>query len=318
MTSLRLLQRATADSGNPELLPLESDNIDLSLEWYFGDSSYVSLGYFDKNVKNFVGRGTVNQNLFGLRDVSSGAAGSRSGNALGILNTLGAELNEDNLFAATYWIQNLGSVGAAQAEFAANQGVDGNILPAVYNAVELAAGQNPLRADANDPLLDIAVNQPQNNQEAGIDGIEFQGQHFFGDSGFGIAASYTYVSGDVEFDVAGDPNASQFALPGLSDTANLTLIYERGGFTARLAYNWRDEFLTSSNDGSGFNNPIFVEEYGQVDLSLGYEVNDQLSLSFAGINLNEEDSRSFSRSRSDLLFLRENSARFYLGARYKF
>lgn len=310
--------QASANSGNPELLPLESDNIDLSIEWYFGESSYVSFGYFDKSVSNFVGRETVNQNLFGLRDVSSGAPGSRSGDALGILNTLGAELNEDNLFAATYWIQNLGSVGAAQAQFAANRGADGNILPSVYDAVELAAGQNPLRADANDPLLNIGVNQPLNNKDAGIDGIELQGQHFFGDSGFGIAASYTLVNGDVEFDVAGDPTASQFALPGLSDTANMTLIYEKNGLSARLAYNWRDEFLTSSNDGSGFNNPIFVEEYGQLDLSIGYEVNDQLSLSFAGINLNEESSRSFSRSSTDLLFLRENAARYYLGAHYKF
>ena len=310
--------QATANSGNPELLPLESDNIDLSLEWYFGGSSYVSLGYFDKSVSNFVGRETLNQNLFGLRDVSSGAEGSRSGDALGILRGLGAELNEDNLFAATYWIQNLGSVDAARAQFAANRGADGNILPSVYDAVELAAGQNPIRPDGNDPLLNIAVNQPVNNRDAGIDGIEIQGQHFFGDSGFGIAASYTLVNGDVEFDVTGDPGSSQFALPGLSDTANLTLIYEKEGLTARLAYNWRDEFLASSNDGSGFNNPIFVEEYGQLDLSVGYEVNDQLSLSFAGINLNEESSRSFSRSRSDLLFLRENSARYYIGARYKF
>lgn len=310
--------QATANSGNPELLPLESDNIDLSFEWYFGESSYISAGYFDKSVSNFVGRETINQNLFGLRDVSSGAAGSRSGDAIGILNALGAEVNEDNLFAATYWIQNLGSVAAAQAQFAANQGADRNILPDVYGAVELAAGQNPLRPDANDPLLDIAVNQPRNNKDAGIDGIEIQGQHFFGDTGFGIAASYTLVDGDVEFNVAGDPNASQFALQGLSDTANMTLIYEKNGLSARLAYNWRDEFLTSSNDGSGFNNPIFVEEYGQLDLSIGYEVNDQLSLSFAGINLNEEASRSFSRSSTDLLFLRENAARYYIGARYKF
>jgi len=310
--------QATANSGNPELLPLESDNIDLSLEWYFGESSYISAGYFDKSVSNFVGRETINGNLFGLRDVSSGAPGSRSGDALGILRAVGAEVNEDNLFAATYWIQNLGSVAAAQAQFAANQGGDRNILPDVYNAVELAAGQNPIRPDANDPLLNIAVNKPVNNRKASINGFEVQGQHFFGDTGFGVSASYTYVDGDVEFDVTGDPNSSQFALQGLSDTANLTLIYEKERLSARLAYNWRDDFLTSSNDGSGFNNPIFVEAYGQLDLSIGYEINDQLSLSLAGINLNEESSRSFSRSETDLLFLRENAARFYFGAHYKF
>jgi len=44
----------TATSGNPALKPFESDNLDLSLEYYYGDTSYVSLGYFQKNVSNFI------------------------------------------------------------------------------------------------------------------------------------------------------------------------------------------------------------------------------------------------------------------------
>lgn len=41
-------------SGNAELKPFESDNFDLSWEWYYGDASYVSLGYFKKDVANFI------------------------------------------------------------------------------------------------------------------------------------------------------------------------------------------------------------------------------------------------------------------------
>lgn len=306
---------ATADSGNPELLPLESDNVDVSVEWYFGESSYVSVGAFDKKVRNFVGQETVTESLFGLRDVSSGATGTRSGNAIEILNAVGAELNEDNLFAATVYVDQQGSVAAAQAQFEANQGANGNILPAVYEQLELDADLSP---NADDPLFNIAVTKPLNNREASIEGIELQGQHFFGDSGFGISGSYTIVNGDVGFDVASAPDASQFALTGLSDTANLTLIYEKYGISTRLAYNWRDEFLSETNDGSGFNNPIFVEEYGQIDLSIGYDISDELSLSFAAINLNEESSRNYARSRTDMQFLRENATRYYLGAHYKF
>lgn len=44
----------TATSGNPALEPFKSDNLDLSLEWYYDDTSYVSLGYFQKNVDNFI------------------------------------------------------------------------------------------------------------------------------------------------------------------------------------------------------------------------------------------------------------------------
>ncbi|MCA8905110.1 MAG: TonB-dependent receptor, partial [Hyphomonas sp.] len=59
--------QVTGSSQNPGLLPLESDNFDVSLEWYYGDTSYVSVGYFDKRVKNFIGTGVVDRNLFGLR-----------------------------------------------------------------------------------------------------------------------------------------------------------------------------------------------------------------------------------------------------------
>lgn len=306
---------ATASRGNPELLPLESDNFDVSFEWYFDDSSYASVGVFEKRVRNFVGRETVNESLFGLRDVSSGAPGSRSGMARELLDAIGADQSEDNLFAATVYIDQLGSVEAATAQFLANTGPDGNIDPGVYDQLELDFDLSP---DGNDPLFIFAVNKPLNNREASINGVELQGQHFFGDTGFGIAGSYTFVDGDVGFNVAGAPDASQFALSGLSDTANATLIYENYGVSARLAYNWRDDFLSTTNDGSGFNNPVFVEEYGQLDLSVGYEVNDQLSFTFDGINLNEERSRNFSRSRTDLQFLRENGARYHVAAHYKF
>jgi iron complex outermembrane recepter protein len=51
----------TASSGNPALKPFLSDNMDLSLEWYYGDASYVSAGYFWKDVTNFIVTGTKKQ-----------------------------------------------------------------------------------------------------------------------------------------------------------------------------------------------------------------------------------------------------------------
>lgn len=41
--------------GNPNLLPFKSDNFDLSLEWYYSEGSYASVGYFHKKVDNFIG-----------------------------------------------------------------------------------------------------------------------------------------------------------------------------------------------------------------------------------------------------------------------
>ena len=61
---------ATASSGNPSLIPLESDNLDLSFEYYFDETSYVSVGFYDKRVKNFIGNEQVEENIFWLRDVT--------------------------------------------------------------------------------------------------------------------------------------------------------------------------------------------------------------------------------------------------------
>jgi iron complex outermembrane receptor protein len=43
-----------AASGNPNLSPFRSNNLDLSFEYYYGQSNYVSLGLFYKNVSNFI------------------------------------------------------------------------------------------------------------------------------------------------------------------------------------------------------------------------------------------------------------------------
>src|SRR5438046_1299860 len=46
-------------------------------------------------------------------------------------------------------------------------------------------------------------------------------------SGFGIAGSLTKVFGDVGFDRGSSPTSNAFAVTGLSDTANATLIFEK-------------------------------------------------------------------------------------------
>ncbi len=72
-------------------------------------------------------------------------------------------------------------------------------------------------------------------------------------------------------------------------------MFEKFGLSARLAYNWRDEFLQTVNQG-GWRNPIFVEAYDQIDLSVGYDINDSFAVSFEAINLTGEDVRWHGRS----------------------
>ncbi|KCZ62583.1 hypothetical protein L53_10830 [Hyphomonas sp. L-53-1-40] len=304
----------TGESQNPGLLPLKSTNFDASVEWYYDDSSYVSLGYFDKKVKNFIGNGVVERNLFGLRDPASGVSGSRSGDALAIINTLGVDQSEANLFTLTALIDaNGGDTAAARAEFESQ--LVGGVLPQSY--VDQILGQYDVATNASDPLALFGVEQPINNREGNIDGLEFAWQHFFGETGFGFQANYTLVNGDVELNPAGDINENQFALLGLSDTANVTAIYEKYGFSARLAYNWRDTFLLNTNEG-GDRSGIYTEEYSQIDLNVSYDINDQIAVSFEGINLAGEDQRLYHRVPEQVYYVYELAPRYQVGVRYKF
>lgn len=292
-TTLAGVQLGTASNGNPELVPLESDNFDISAEWYFQETSYVSIGYYEKRVNNFAGRQPVIENVYGLRDAT---AGPRAQAAEAALIALGEEITDTNLFAMVAATENNVDFYSRSAE---SFEVDYDVLP-----------------NADDPLMDFTVTKFVNNKEAKIDGFEIAVQHFFGESGFGIQANYTTVNGDIGFDNNGDPSVTQFALVGLSDTANLIAMYENDDFQARIAYNWRDKFLNTQ--AQYINEPGYTEEYAQVDFNVAYQVNDELSVFVEGINITGEDTRTHGRTKVQLWNLAEQGARFALGARYTF
>ncbi|WP_042144753.1 MULTISPECIES: TonB-dependent receptor [unclassified Pseudoalteromonas] len=284
---------ATASTGNPSLIPLESDNIDLSLEWYFDDTSYVSAGYYQKNVENFIGIEPVTQNFYGLRDATSGP---RAQAAIAELESMGLPITDSNLF---------------QMVAATENGVAFDSMS--YEEFEAAYDVLP---NSDDPLMDFVGQTPVNNKEAKIDGFELAVQHFFGETGFGFQANYTTVNGDIGFDVNAPTSVTQFALVGLSDTANLVLMYENDEFQARIAYNWRDDFL--ANGARYQNEPEFIESYSQIDFNVSYNVNEKLSVFFEGINITEENSRSHGRTTAQMWNLEQLGARYALGARYSF
>ncbi len=307
---------APATRQDPALLPLISDNFDVSLEWYYKPTSFVSIGFFNKNVRNFVGNQITNGNLFGLRDPGSGAPGSRSGIAQAYLRNNGITQTDRNLFAyAALLQQNGGNQAAATAAFqGALNPATGEINDAVYNPLALAVD---LVGDSNDPLVNFAISGPVNNKEGNIHGFEVAWTNFFGKSGFGFAVSYTKVSGDVNVDPYADPNVNIFALSGLGDSANLTAIYDKGGISARVSYNWRDKYLAATNQG-GNRNPLFTAAFGTLDGSISYDVTKAFSVSLEAVNLTSEPFRQYARTETNLVYVQELKPRFYLGARYRF
>ncbi|GAA5231839.1 hypothetical protein GCM10025794_31970 [Massilia kyonggiensis] len=65
-------------------------------------------------------------------------------------------------------------------------------------------------------------------------------------------------------------------------------------------------------------NPGYVEPYGQVDLSIGYNVNQNLSQSLEAINLTDAHQRQHGRTDMQVLSVTTGGPRYMLGARYKF
>ncbi len=64
--------------GNPQLRPFESDNLDVALEYYYGDSNYLSAGVYRKYVDNFI---TINSQPVLYASVTDPSTGSNPLNA---------------------------------------------------------------------------------------------------------------------------------------------------------------------------------------------------------------------------------------------
>ena len=293
-TTLNTLARVfggTGSQGNPELKPVKSKNLDLSLEWYYGQQSFASLGLFHKDLSNYAGQSKITATPFNLHTPVGGALWTEA--------VQKGACGNDLVCIRNYIFRNHPNA----------PGVTRGADDPSGNATGTIVGQ------PNDPVLPFEITTFANQKKDKIKGAEINVQHMFGNSGFGISANYTWVDSGLKYD--NYKIGEQFALVGLSNSANLVGIYEDKNWSVRAAYNWRDKFLSSTFDGSG-PNPNYTEAYGQLDLSVGYAFNDRLSVQFEAINVTNEIQRVHGRAETMALFVTQSGPRYMLGARYKF
>jgi iron complex outermembrane receptor protein len=231
--------RPNGFGGNPHLKPQKSDSFDLTVEYYFARSSYVSAALYYRDIKD-------------------------------------------------------------------------RVIDAV----------NPETIDG----ITYNITRPRNVGSAELQGLELAGQMFFDFlpgfwSGFGALANFTLA--DSEVTTAGDPLEGR-ELQGVSKYSyNVGLLYEQYGITGRLIYTHRSdytEFLIGGMLAPIGSGPMFngVRDNGRLDLSLGYDVTDHLTVSVDGTNLTRAKYYSYFGTEAFPHDVRNDERTFGLSLRARF
>ncbi|RZA06811.1 MAG: TonB-dependent receptor [Moraxellaceae bacterium] len=224
-----------ARGNNPDLLPFVSTNLDLSFEYYYGDSNLIAVALYKKDIKDFI--------------VSKS-------------------------------------------------------FPETFTNVTV-----------EDPSWQtFQVTRPHNGKSATIEGVEMNWTHIF-KNGFGLSGNYTIVDSNASISSAGADET--FALPGVSDTGNVTVFYGHDALELRVAYNYRTPFLGKVFNGPS-NEPVNYDAYGVIDVSASYKVLDNVTLFLEGSNVNSETVNKYGRYKNQFIGYENTGALYTFGVRTKF
>lgn len=134
-------------------------------------------------------------------------------------------------------------------------------------------------------------------------------------SGFGFQGSVAFTTGEFK-----TPTGDTVEFPGTSDRIlGATLFYEKYGLSARLTFqhrtDWLDEVFPS---GSAANSNLYWNASQRLDLSVRYQVNEQISLFLDANNLTNEQGVRY-QGQEDRPYEVEGFGRKYLfGVRASF
>ncbi len=167
----------------------------------------------------------------------------------------------------------------------------------------------------------FTVSTNVNGPTANVYGAEFAIQHVFDDTGFGLQANATLVGTNKPYNPL-DLSISGFAVTGLADSANIVAFYDKDGFQARVAANWRDGYLDhfgqQQNNSKFGSEPTFVNATTQIDFSTSYDITPQLNVYFSALNLNDATFSTHGRFSEQLLDMVDYGRRFTLGFHFKY
>lgn len=178
----------------------------------------------------------------------------------------------------------------------------------------------------------VITNLPTNGGNGRLQGAEVAFTSFLDfDSlpewarGFGMQANYTYIDASTELAPGfQDRLPGQQPFPGVSEHSyNVVGLYERSQFSARLAYNWRSDFVIEYQDlQQGFLSPLTQQGLGTLDFSATITPIENITVAFDMLNILAQPvktDRVYNEAGDSYNFQTRYLERVYsLGVRFRF
>ncbi|WGM32823.1 TonB-dependent receptor [Brevundimonas sp. NIBR11] len=165
------------------------------------------------------------------------------------------------------------------------------------------------------------ITEALNAPEGHLAGVEFNWQQTFDflpgwASGFGVFANYTLTDAEIKTDIS-YAGRNAFVLPGQSDEIyNAALFYENYGFSARVSYTHRGDFLEAINaTNAGLD--LYVEGRGQLDFTTSYDFGNGVEVFGEAKNLTDEAGVRYYGSRERTYEYEKFGYNVFMGVRFK-
>jgi iron complex outermembrane recepter protein len=166
------------------------------------------------------------------------------------------------------------------------------------------SAQTPNGADVP-YLLTVPV-----NAKGRVQGAEFTYQQAITEN-IGVAANYTYADGKQTSLVT---NGDDRLVGTSKNTYNVSAYYENPHFSSRVTYTHRSAFFSGLDRNTAFSQ----DAIGSLAASIGYTINDNISLSLDGQNLTNETLKYFAANRDQPRAFYKNGTQYYFTVRVKF
>ncbi len=273
--------------GNPQLLPRESENWDLSYEWYFTEESLLSVAVFGKDVKNAIRTESTPDVPFAESEGGDGLLYTlrTKENDSGVSEIEGYELTLQHSFRNLPWHLkytgiNMNYTHVEETGFSReNLHVDGSVL-----------GRQNLSEDSYNIVL------------------------FYDNDKFSARLAYNWRDTAIKGYLNVTDKYTQCDKDGDGVLENNEWNCHIGRFDLNDPFNP----FAYDNEGQARRLPNIEEDRGQLDFSMAYKFSDQLRVSLQGTNLNESTANRYLDTKDKPLRLSSASARYTLAVSYKF